>query len=51
MQERLTVPLNDPDAVTTTVTALDMLFCGTDTLAGEGVCSPKSTICSVTVAS
>ena len=49
--DRFTVPLNDPDAVTTSVTELEMLDCGTDTLAGDGVSSPKSTMCSITVAS
>jgi hypothetical protein len=49
--ESVTVPLNDPAAVTWNVTAGEVFPCCTDTEAGEGAVSPKSTTCSVTGAS
>jgi len=48
---RVTAPLNDPAPVTWNVTPADVLPCGTEMLAGDGAPSPKSTTCSVTVAS
>jgi hypothetical protein len=50
-QARVTVPLKEPAPVTCKATPEDVLPCETETLAGDGVPSRKSTMCSVTAAS
>lgn len=50
-QASVTVPLNDPAPVTTKATPEEVFPCCTETLAGDGAPTPKSTMCSVTAAS
>ena len=50
-QASVTVPVNDPAPVTANVTGPELLPCCTETLAGEGAPTAKSTTCSVTAAS
>jgi hypothetical protein len=47
----VTVPEKAPAALTTNATPCDPLPCCTETLAGDGAPSAKSTTCSVTAAS
>jgi hypothetical protein len=51
LQARVTVPLNDPDALTLRVTAFEVLPCAAETLPDEGTPNAKSTTCKVTAAS